>query len=195
MIARIARTDTVLSASQPLQPCATQATTDCNIVNMKHISIVAAILGFWPGSAFSVPENRDALAHVCNNCTNASTEPYVLAPAPWELKASVAYVIPMIGLTPDVPHKAFAPLERNSSYATSGQLLAGTGLMMIIRYTDSPVGPYDEFIILPGLYKNPEDGLVPRFRISRIYVSHKYTTWNGRNSELFPKLSGLGRSY
>lgn len=162
---------------------------------MKHISIVAAILGLWSDLAFSAPESRDALAHVCNNCTNASTEPYVLAPAPWELKASVAYVIPMIGLTPDVPHKAFAPLERNSSYATSGQLLAGTGLMMIIRYTDSPVGPYDEFIILPGLYKNPEDGLVPRFRISRIYVSHKYTTWNGRNSKLFPKLSGLRRSY
>ena len=100
----------------------------------------------------------------------------------------------MIGLTPDVPHKAFAPLERNSSYATSGQLLAGTGLMMIVRYTDSPVGPYDEFIILPGLYNNPEDGLVPRFRISRIYVSQKYTAWNGRNSKLYLNLYGFGKT-
>jgi hypothetical protein len=173
----------------------TQAITDCNIVNMKHISIVAAMLGLWSGSAFSVPQSRDALAHVCNNCTNASTEPYVLAPAPWELKASVAYVVPMIGLTPDVPEKAFAPLERNSSYATSGQLLAGTGLMMVIRYSDSPVGPYDEFILIPGFYSNPEDGLVPRLRISRIYVSHKYTTWNGRNSKLSSKFFELKRAH
>jgi hypothetical protein len=161
---------------------------------MRYISIVAAMIGLWSGSASSVLENRDAVAHVCNNCTNASTEPYTLAPAPWELKASVAYVVPMIGLTPGVPQKAFAPLERNSSYATSGQLLAGTGLMMIIRYTDSPVGPYDEFIILPGLYNNPEDGLVPRFRISRIYVSQKYTAWNGRNSKLYLNLYGLRKS-
>lgn len=163
------------------------AITNFNIVNMKHISIVAAMLGLWSGSASAVPESQDASANVCNNCTNASPEPYALAPAPWELKASVAYVIPMIGLTPNVPHKAFAPLERNSSYATSGQLLAGTGLIMIVRYKDSPVGPYDEFIVIPGLYNNPKDGLIPRFRISRIYVSHKYTTWNGRNSELLPK--------
>jgi hypothetical protein len=161
--------------------------TDFDIVNMQHISIVAAMLGLWSGSTFALPESRDASAHVCNNCTNASTEPYVLAPAPWELKASVAYVVPMIGLAPDAPVKAFAPLERNSSYATSGQLLASTGLMLIIRYNDSPVGPYDEFIVMPGLYNNPEDGLVPRLRISRIYVSHKYTAWNGRNSKLCPK--------
>lgn len=170
-----------------------QAINCLNIVNMKHISKIAAMVGLLSGPAFALPESRDALAHACNNCTNASAEPYVLAPAPWDLKASVAYVVPMIGLNPDVPNKAFSPLERNSSYATSGQLLAGTGLMMIIRYKDSPVGPYDEFIVMPGLYNNPKDGLIPRLRISRIYVTHKYTTWNGRNSKLFQNTLDKGR--
>lgn len=171
-------------------PSYSPAIINFKIVNMKHILIVAAMLGLWSGSASAVPESQDTSANVCNNCTNASTEPSALAPAPWELKASIAYVFPMIELTPHVPHKAFAPLERNSSYATSGQLLAGTGLIMIVRYKDSPVGPYDEFIVIPGLYNNPEDGPIPRFRISRIYVSQKYTTWNGRNSKLFPKPFG-----
>lgn len=155
--------------------------------NMKYISMVAAIVALL-GPASALPQSRDT-TQVCTDCTNESTEPYVLAPAPWALKASTAYVIPMVNLSPNAPDKAFSPLERNSSYATSGKLLAGTGLMMIVRYSDSPVGPYDEFIVMPGLYSNPEDGLVPRLRIGRIYVSHKYTTWNGRNSKLSTRRS------
>lgn len=123
---------------------------------------------------------------VCDNCTNESTEPYVQAPAPWDLATQTAYIIPMLGVSPDLPVKAFAPLERTSAYAKNGTCLAGVGLMLIVRYKDSPVGPYDEFIIIPGLFANVEDPGLPKFRISRIYVSHKYTTWNGRRSKSMP---------
>jgi len=93
----------------------------------------------------------------------------------------------MLGVSPDLPVKAFAPLERTSAYAKNGTCLAGVGLMLIVRYKDSPVGPYDEFIIIPGLFANTEDPGLPKFRISRIYVSHKYTTWNGRRNWNIPK--------
>ncbi|KXJ88164.1 hypothetical protein Micbo1qcDRAFT_166806, partial [Microdochium bolleyi] len=129
------------------------------------------------------------MARVCDNCTNESTEPFVEAPAPWELKTERAYVIPMIGLPSKLPNKAFSPLERNSTYATEGDFLGGLGLMAIIRYSDSPVGPYDEFLVIPGLFNQPGGGLIPdvKRRISRIYVSHKYTTWNGRRNWNIPK--------
>jgi len=139
--------------------------------------VVLASLAITFASAAEVGER------VCQNCTNESTEPYVEAPAPWDLDTQTAYIIPMLGVSPDLPVKAFAPLERTSAYAKKGTCLAGVGLMLIVRYKDSPVGPYDEFIIIPGLFANTEDPGLPKFRISRIYVSHKYTTWNGRRSK------------
>ncbi|KXJ85935.1 hypothetical protein Micbo1qcDRAFT_220050 [Microdochium bolleyi] len=148
---------------------------------MRLISVAVASLAVSFAVAAEVGER------VCNNCTNESTEPYIEAPAPWDLEAETAYIVPMLGVLPDLPVKAFAPLERTSSYATSGTCLAGVGLMMVIRYKDSPVGPYDEFIIIPGLFANQEDEGLPKLRISRIYVSHKYTTWNGRRNWNIPK--------
>ncbi|KAH7031516.1 uncharacterized protein B0I36DRAFT_363198 [Microdochium trichocladiopsis] len=150
---------------------------------MRVIIVALASLALWVSSTTAA----DTMTRVCNNCTNESTEPFVEAPPPWNLEAEVAYVIPMLGLSNDLPVKAYSPLERNSTYATSGSCLAGIGLMMIIRYKDSPVGPYDEFIIIPGLYSNPGDTGLRKFRISRIYVSHKYTTWNGRRNWNIPK--------
>ena len=145
---------------------------------MRFITLITAAVGLLVSSTTA--------QRVCNNCTNASNEPYVVAPAPWDLQAETAYLVPMIDLSPDLPDKAWSPLERNSSFASSGTFVAGTGLLMIIRYKDSPVGPYDEFIILPGLWANDGiNGVIPQvnLRISRIYVSHKYTTWNGRRSK------------
>jgi hypothetical protein len=119
--------------------------------------------------------------------TNDSPAPIEPSPAPWTLHGTVYSTI-FIPLSRQLPVKAFAPLERQYNESFSGEFLGGLGLIQIIRYTDSPVGPYDELLISPGFWKYPhtdKDGNVSErknIRITRIYVSQKYTAWNGRNS-------------
>lgn len=60
---------------------------------------------------------------------------------------------------------------------------------MIIRYSETPVGPYDEFVIVPGFFDYPrtfDTGITltrTNIRGSRFYVSQKYTNYNGRVSK------------
>ena len=62
-------------------------------------------------------------------------------------------------------------------------------MVQLIRYTESPVGPYDEFILVPGNFswtKEDKDGrriTGHHPKITRIYVSQKHTCYNGRKSE------------
>jgi hypothetical protein len=121
-----------------------------------------------------------AQAQSCGTCTNDSPEPITPAPPPWLLKATV-YAFPLVPLT-SLPSKAYAPLEKGST-ATQGQFLGLVGAIMIIRYSETPVGPYDEFIIIPGFFgyerRYPDGSTQTRSNIrgSRFYVSQKYTTW------------------
>lgn len=75
------------------------------------------------------------------------------------------------------------------------------GMIQVLRYTESPVGPYDELLIIPGFFEYENEGEKEEgVRVSRIYVSQKYTCWNGRVSKfsLFfipsgvPSFSGKG---
>ena len=118
---------------------------------------------------------------------NNSTAPIELAPAPWTLKGTV-YSITFVPSSKNLPKKAFAPLERQYASAIEGEYIGILGQIQIIRYTDSPVGPYDELLIVPGFFKynytGPSGETEERknVRVSRIYVSQKYTCWNGRKS-------------
>lgn len=118
---------------------------------------------------------------------NNSTRPIELAPAPWTLKGTV-YSVTFIPTSTDLPTKAFAPLERQYPSAVEGEYVGILGQIQIIRYTESPVGPYDELLIVPGFFKynyTDPSGVVEErknVRVSRIYVSQKYTCWNGRTS-------------
>jgi len=119
-------------------------------------------------------------------------------PAPWKLKGTV-YLFPFWTNKADFATAksaglAFSPLEGNSDYALpeGNEYLGGLGMVQIIRYTESPVGPYDELIILPGFWKhvveeNGERVKKKNNRITRIYVSQKYTCWNGRKNWNIPK--------
>ncbi|OLN82002.1 hypothetical protein CCHL11_09275 [Colletotrichum chlorophyti] len=124
---------------------------------------------------------------------NNSTIPIRLAPAPWTLKGTV-YALTFIPLSTDLPTKAFPPLERQYPSAVEGKYLGLIGMIQIIRYTESPVGPYDELLIVPGYFNyNHTDGSgsfmkeKKNVRVSRIYVSQKYTCWNGRTNWNIPK--------
>lgn len=122
-----------------------------------------------------------------------TTRPIVPIPAPWKLKGEV-YIATFYNKAGNLPEHTYSPLERDSPYAdpaVSGNHLGGLSQVQIIRYTDSPAGPYDELIVCPGYYdyqvddpKQPGKRLTRKnVRISRIYVSQKYTCWNGRTSK------------
>ncbi|KAK1982020.1 hypothetical protein LZ30DRAFT_591432 [Colletotrichum cereale] len=124
---------------------------------------------------------------------NNSSAPIEPAPAPWTLKGTV-YAITFVPPSTDLPTKAFAPLERQFASATEGEFIGGLGMIQIIRYTESPVGPYDELLIVPGFFKynhtEAASGIAQErtnVRVSRIYVSQKYTCWNGRTNWNIPK--------
>ena len=68
-------------------------------------------------------------------------------------------------------------------------------MVQVIRYSDTPVGPYDELLIVPGSfgYRIKDDASggetireEKNQRVTRIYVSQKHTCWNGRKSKLSP---------
>ncbi|KAK5630611.1 hypothetical protein RRF57_006326 [Xylaria bambusicola] len=129
-----------------------------------------------------------------------SNEPIVPVPAPWKLKGTVYFLSfwtnkasSAKGKRNDgLPTIAYSPLEAASPFANpaiSGEHLGGLSQIQIIRYTDSPVGPYDELIVCPGYFEYEKDVSKGRTkktknaRITRIYVSQKYTCWNGRTSK------------
>lgn len=116
-----------------------------------------------------------------------------VAQAPWTCTAQV-YSIFMQSKpdksTTGLPPTAYAPLERDSFFASpeAGRYIGGLGGLMVIRYTDTPVGPYDELLIIPGTFAYTVEEQGRAFekknpRISRIYVSQRHTMYNGRLSE------------
>lgn len=127
------------------------------------------------------------------------------APAPWTCTGQVyaIYFCTRPGSTAAPADVAFAPLERASYFASSeaGRFCGGLGGFMVIRYTESPVGPYDELLVIPGAYTYDSPRSPPATagkdegkqrggarekknpRITRIYVSQRDTLFNRRHSE------------
>ncbi|KAI9375063.1 hypothetical protein BJX61DRAFT_550338 [Aspergillus egyptiacus] len=58
--------------------------------------------------------------------------------------------------------------------------------VMILRYEETDVGPYDELILIPGPATNPVNE-EKDMRISSIYVSTDASVWNGRRNWNIPK--------
>ncbi len=83
-----------------------------------------------------------------------------------------------------LPGGAFHPLETLDESVTDDELSAFSGKLgawILYRYTDAPVGPYDELIYVAGFFKTPgSKSLAPR--ITNIYVSSTASVWNGRRN-------------
>ena len=121
----------------------------------------------------------------------AEAVPFIVAPAPWTCKCT-AYVLVFFasssqGLPQDIAYDPIeAGVESFSGADQAGAFKGGTGMIQIVRYTETPAGPYDEIVIIPGEFNTPgrkERGL----RITRIYVSQKETCFNGRRNWNIPK--------
>lgn len=117
-------------------------------------------------------------------------------PAPWKLKGTIYTLLFWASKSQadPLPAVAYSPLEASSSFASgdaSGRPLGGLSMIQIIRYSESPVGPYDELVICPGYHEYVVDGEDGRrltkknVRVTRVYVSQKHTCWNGRKSKPF----------
>ncbi|KAL4862130.1 hypothetical protein BDV12DRAFT_49811 [Aspergillus spectabilis] len=77
---------------------------------------------------------------------------------------------------------ALQPLSNGTPQFQNGWLKG----VMIVRYEDTDVGPYDELILIPGTAVNPNTGK-SEMRISTIYVSTDASVWNGRRNWNIPK--------
>lgn len=125
----------------------------------------------------------------------ATGQTFIQAPAPWQCKAQVysMYFLSRPDKTSmsDLSAMMYSPLEAASEFASAkaGFLSRGLAGFMIIQYSETPVGPYDELIIIPGPYtwSAMENGKLKQHknpRVSRVYVSQKDTAYNGRLSKL-----------
>jgi hypothetical protein len=123
-------------------------------------------------------------------------------PPPWDLKGTLYtffFWIPA-SQTANFPSEiAYSPLERVSHFAAtahSGSPRGGLATVMVYRYTSTPVGPYDEFILMTGShsYVTEKDGKrveKKNARITRIYVSTASSCWHGRRGERTPSVRFL----
>lgn len=127
--------------------------------------------------------------------TGNATTPFPVHPAPWRCEAESYWIL--FKADKNLPDFAYAPLESAStSFANPedvGAFKGGLGMIQLLRYSSTPAGPYDEMIIIPGAFKPPKSKNTPsslkkdHIRITRIYVSQKETTYNGRRNWNIPK--------
>ncbi|KAK2774274.1 hypothetical protein FQN52_004299 [Onygenales sp. PD_12] len=113
--------------------------------------------------------------------------PFPEAPDPWmNLKAEF---FGCVGRAKSLPSGSYADLEAQSAFAdpaASGEFRGVGASVMIVRYTETPVGPYDEIVWIPGYFDVPKKG-IKKPRVTRIYVSNKDTIYNGRKNWNIPK--------
>ncbi|ORY92840.1 hypothetical protein BCR35DRAFT_349157 [Leucosporidium creatinivorum] len=119
------------------------------------------------------------------------------APAPWLMHGSgwVFVTHTPFSKTPlPLPAGAYDPFEEGTSFDKSGDYHGGTGVVMLLRYTDCPVGPYDELIYCPGYLafkegaeKDGEGKDEFGMSVTRIYVSAAASVKNGRKNWGVPK--------
>lgn len=73
-------------------------------------------------------------------------------PRAWTLTGTV-YTVVVLPTSTTLPAKAFPPLERNFRVQADGEYVGILGIFQIIRYADSPVGPYDKLLIVPDYFQ------------------------------------------
>ncbi|KAK6345341.1 hypothetical protein TWF718_007259 [Orbilia javanica] len=101
-----------------------------------------------------------------------------VAPGPWECTGESWWFpcYPLGGNNNNVPGAAH-PLDFYPG--VNDKFDGGLGMIMVVRYTGGPVGPYDEIVYMPGYYGTPYASS-SRYRITNIYVSTKEALYNGR---------------
>ncbi|RDA93284.1 hypothetical protein CP533_2043 [Ophiocordyceps camponoti-saundersi (nom. inval.)] len=124
-------------------------------------------------------------------------DPIFIAKAPWTVTADI-YIFPFWipqSQAEALPSEAYSPLEAASEFSSPSisRPVGGLGYIWIVQYKDTPVGPYDEMVIMPGKFgwsrKARFDKLETgqNVKTTRVYVSQKHTCYNGRLNWNVPK--------
>ncbi|KAJ7185428.1 hypothetical protein C8R46DRAFT_1207589 [Mycena filopes] len=109
-----------------------------------------------------------------------------VVPAPWKLKGrNWIFLVSPLSSTSSFP-AGWSSASQAEAMSFGGEFIGGLGLVQVISYAESPVGPYDELIYTPGRWKYSDGSKA--FRITQIYVSTKESTLNGRKNWNIPKL-------
>ncbi|KAJ7728955.1 hypothetical protein DFH07DRAFT_850672 [Mycena maculata] len=108
-----------------------------------------------------------------------------VAPAPWKLKGrSWMFPVSPLGSASSFP-AGWSTAYQADALSAGGEFIGGLGIVQVVSYTESPVGPYDELVYVPGRWKYSNG--TKAFRITQIYVSTKESTMNGRKNWNIPK--------
>ncbi len=100
-----------------------------------------------------------------------------VAPPPWDLTGN-GYIFAFRFSRDFVERYGFLPDE------LKGQFRGGFGMVMLVDYEQSPVGPYRELLFVPGLFDQAGQR---RYAITKIYVSTIDSVINGQENWGIPK--------
>ena len=106
-----------------------------------------------------------------------TARPAIVAPPPWALTGN-GYLF--LGHFPQAFVEKYGFLADYQRAAYDGWI----GSVMFVDYHDTPVGPYQELLFIPGFFKL---GKQRTFSISKIYVSTYESVWNGIENWAIPK--------
>lgn len=109
--------------------------------------------------------------------TDGLPKPSVVAPAPWTLTGN-GYIFLYRFPKEIIKKNGFLSDYQQDSFR--GLL----GSIMFVDYHTTPVGPYQELLFIPGLFKMLDRNT---FSISKIYVSSFESVWNGIENWGIPK--------
>ena len=135
--------------------------------------------------------------------TNSPPIDIPVAPPPWTLKTKLYLFAATLKpenredpILQGLPAGSYNPLETIHPSALapingSPQWKGGLTSFVLVRYEESPVGPYDELMMTPDGFTNPYEKKATSARITNIYVSSRESVWNGRKN--WSKLHSLSR--
>lgn len=98
-------------------------------------------------------------------------------PAPWSLKGKGYILLYRFGKKIPQSNLFLPPYLQD-------KLWTGFGTIMIVDYTESNAGPYQELLFIPGQYKSSAG---KHYAITKIYVSTETSIINGKANWAIPK--------
>ncbi|ETV91168.1 hypothetical protein H310_14175 [Aphanomyces invadans] len=119
---------------------------------------------------------------------------------PWTLNVGSMYAFPILARRSNSKQQSALRAHLPTKHDRANYTGSGLGFVMLIRYTDSPVGPYDELLLVPGAFTPPSPGnpiartnhmketflqahgLLAARRVTRIFVSTEASLRNGRRN-------------
>jgi hypothetical protein len=96
--------------------------------------------------------------------------------SPWEVKVRNSWVSPFLATPPHIKRNIQTYRDKKDVHRW------GLGLLMLVRYADSPIGPYDELLYGIPFQKPRWFEVMSHRRLPVTYVSSEASLHNGRHN-------------